>query len=167
VHARSAAHACRHDASNNDSDDITIKPVLIDSIKDIGNLFGAVTGSLTEVDWSNPFGIITLVQSALCMGLTFGYVADYLYCDMADQDCTEDYLENVLKVWVTSGSGLVALQYMAYEALCSEDTDLALTPQDSDASNVSTSGLTSIDTSDWFKTELHLFETELYPGYIE
>ncbi|MCX5705556.1 MAG: hypothetical protein NTZ92_05840 [Candidatus Omnitrophica bacterium] len=167
VHARSAAHVCRHDASNNDSEDITIKPVLVESIKDIGNLFGAVTGSLTEVDWSNPFGIITLVQSAACMGLTFGYVANYLYCDMAEQDCTEDYLENVLKVWALSGSGLVALQYMAYRYLCSEDTDVALTPQDSDASDVSTSGVTSLDTSDWFMTELHLFETELYPGYIE
>lgn len=29
------------------------------------------------------------------------------------------------------------------------------------------SSLASLDTSEWFRTELHLFETELAPGYIE
>ncbi len=161
VHARSAAHAFR------ENNDITIKPVLVESIKDLNGLLGSVTDSVSDVDWNNPFGIMTLFQGMLCAGLAGGTSQSPIalkICDMEEKLCAKSYLENVLASWISFGPQ-AALMYMAYAALCQDDT-VGLSPQSGDA-NMDTSGLMGIDTSEWFKTELHLFETELYPGYIE
>ncbi len=161
VHARSAAHAFQ------EHDYITIKPVLVESIKDLDHLLGAVAGSVTDVNWSNPFGIVTFMQGALCMGLAFvtiSNIASLKMCDMAGLDCAEDYLEQVLASFILFGPG-AALEFMAYQALCREDGGF-LNPQAGDV-NMDSSGL-GLDTSEWFYTGHHLFETELYnAGFIE
>jgi len=86
-----------------------------------------------------------------------------LYCDMADQDCAEDYIEIAIAAWLLGGP-TVALEFIAYQALCNDDTE-SLSIQDGDAT-MSTDSLLGIDTSEWFQTYKHLFETELYSGYI-
>lgn len=154
VKAVSGAHAFR------ENDEVTIEPVFLQSITDLGSS----SGNISEDNWDSPDDIITIVQGAFCMGLTFSVAGSILTtCSMAEQDCAEEYINMAIVAFLT-GNVPVALEFLAFEYLCGDNTD-SINPQDGTAT-MNTGGFLGIDTSEWFKTDLHLFETELYSGYV-
>jgi hypothetical protein len=143
-----------------DNEDATIKPVFVESITSLGSS----SGNVNEENWSSPDDIITIAQGAFCMGLTFSVAGSILTtCSMLEQECAENYIELAVVSYLT-GNVPVALEFLAWGLLCSDNTD-SLNPQSGDAT-MNTSGFLALDTSEWFDTYLHLFETELYQGYV-
>jgi hypothetical protein len=179
VIAKSAAHAFQ------ESSDVTIEPVLLESMKDLGSFLGSVGGSISPENWASPNMIITIVQGALCLGavgtmggliaMAAGDIISNIWdeapsCDWDDWDCVVEWLAYAgaaafAESMFAGGPGMVSmtiLQYIIYMALCTGSSSYQ--PQSGDATmNAGALG----SGMDWFRTDLHLFETELYSGYIQ
>jgi hypothetical protein len=171
VVGKSAVHAFQ------ESGDITIEPVLKDT--NLGKLFGSVSDDILSLDWSSTSLIVTIVQGALCQGLAWqmGFlisgeadsIADMIRgeapdCDDGDFDCWAEWAMYMHAAYVaaTQLTGPNAtrwlLEYIIYHELC--DSDDSYLMEEGDVTT--TFDALNKATSEWFKTDLHLFETQLY-----
>ncbi len=185
VTARSAGHAFQDE---NPLGDVTIEPVLIDGMKDLGSFLGQYTGNIGEDSFASIEMVETIVRGFLCMGmvatmggLLMGAAGDIIgeAWEEFDDNCDWDdnptecaiRLATAQQVSGVFGGGLgtitgVILQYLIYQALCGSSNSF-FQPDSGDASLNEDAISDNEDPNNWFTTSLHLFETELVPGFLQ
>ncbi len=181
-----AKSAARTFPDDNPLGDVTVEPVLIEGMRDLGNFLGQYSGSISEGNFASPEMIETIVRGLLCMGMVAtmggllaaaaGDIIDEAFEDAYDCDWDDDYDECAAKLAAAvsvesvfaGGMGAITsviLQYLIYQLLCNSSNSI-FQPDVGDA-DMDTDALANQDPNDWFTTSLHLFETELSPGYLQ